>query len=268
MKLFRWLIVLLTALIFSGIIWKSKSLYFEVAESNDKRSAVYKKNIKNESSSREQLRENDSMDTLSKKENNSSLESLGNTVLVVKPNLADASPLAVENISQENRIDTLWRKYSDQLPKLFRGNYSKDINSTWSSEDMEKYRADDALRHDAAILTNELRKEQSIGLSEQDISRWKERFNTLREKHIKVALSGDHYGAWWLGSEYLAYPIKDDVERLAWVLIAVALGGQTNSMQICDPTQFICTDDLFMKAIDRAKFYIDYYEFHTTAKAE
>ena len=157
----------------------------------------------------------------------------------------------------ENNVEILWIKHSKKLPKLHSHFYRKN---DLSNSELNEIKEASNLSIEISKARNVLYKEAKE-IKDADIPIWKENFNAVLKDSIKAIKMGDAYAAWWLGSDYLGSPIRDEIEWLTWAMIATAMDFQTNSTQVCELIKSPCSDELFKSAFDRAIFYIEYYEF-------
>ena len=190
---------------------------------------------------------------------NKSIDNQKNTIMEDFPSKSNTNKVDKNIISPEKDIDILWKEYFSVLPKLYRG-YSSTIAEKLDGEGFDKKSRYNVIQKETAIMSENLHREIIRGIKDEEINEWKSRFNSVRDNYIKLIVAGDSYAAWWLGSEYIHPPMKDDAERLSWIMIAIAMGFQTNPTQVCDPSQFSCSEEILKKALDQAYFYIDYYE--------
>lgn len=82
-----------------------------------------------------------------------------------------------------------------------------------------------------------------------------------KEYYIQAAVKGQTEAAKAIGTHVVQKPIADTVESLSWIFISQKMGGNINAKYICEKSLTPCTEDMFVKALDRATMYIDFYEF-------
>jgi len=177
----------------------------------------------------------------------------------------------------------LGKKYSDQLPKLvsveMAGNYV-DVNSTFNLLQRSTNGDLDAKSRYEEIL-NDLKIHADAGdvRAQQDYAMFlslnagsfsanlndsqKIAFAELAKNYYaKAASSGQARAAVNISNNAAMLDlIKDPEEALAWGFIAKKMGERPADLVVCIDNSFICTEEMFAKALELAKFYIDFYEF-------
>ena len=177
----------------------------------------------------------------------------------------------------------LGKKYSDQLPKLFSaeiaGNYI-DINSTFNLlKRSVNGESDTKLKYEEILNDLKIHADAGDVRAQQDYAMFltlnagsfsanlnasqKIAFAELAKNYYaKAASSGQARAAVNISNNAAMLDlIKDPEEALAWGFIAKKMGERPADLVVCIDNSFICTEEMFAKALELAKFYIDFYEF-------
>lgn len=93
---------------------------------------------------------------------------------------------------------------------------------------------------------------------------WRKRFEEVHELYIESAVAGVDLAAAQLASSPNYIFRMDKVESLSWALIADQMTRNDNAMvQIICREVGGCTNELLQQSVERAKLYLDLYQFKT-----
>lgn len=192
-----------------------------------------------------------------------------------------ASSVSDITVDPNTRFFRLGQKYANQLPQLYRekmaGNYI-DIDRTFYLL-QRAGNANAAAKLEYETILNELKIHADTGdiraqidyamfmalnsssRAYPDPSQRIIFAETSKEYYIKAAVSGQAQAAVAISNNAIREPIKDPVEALAWGLIGARLGARSAELVVCIQYKAPCTEEMFYSAGERARFYIDFYEF-------
>lgn len=100
-----------------------------------------------------------------------------------------------------------------------------------------------------------------------DTQLWQSRVDEVKNLYIESAAAGISLAAEQLPVQ-LPNTESDKTDELSWALITDKMNGQESTALAlkCEKFKAECSEGGLEKALDRARFYLDYYNFNTTGK--
>lgn len=170
--------------------------------------------------------------------------------------------------NQRGSIDALWNTYKNKLPTLWVDTaFRESFYGSMADDFREKAYAGDA--HAQFLYANRLGSELIKALFEEsrikngnvDVALWMQKFSESRDFYIQSAANGEPLSANQLKILYaLPLPIRDPVEAIAWSLITYAMDSGI-ARNPCDDPTLACTEAYFIQGLERASFYLIFYNF-------
>ena len=174
------------------------------------------------------------------------------------------------NITAQKNTEDVWQRYNDQMPRVFTLNNAAKKGVDYSEDNMGHIQR---LAYDGDImakfiygyhLSKQLKADGEKNKGANDPIFWNSRITEIRQLYIDSASHGLHASAHELARLYTLPQFRDTVEALSWAFIADAMrdeGDKSVAMVCNDKNNSPCSNEVVMKAFDRANDYLKIYSF-------